>query len=107
MIPMSSVSRLAKLRMRPQYGHLPDDLLKQMLEEALADFLAYTNRRADPGDEADSVIIDLAAIKLNGLGLEGFKRGKDGEVEREYDMADTRIYLRMDRWRVAMWPRSS
>mgnify|MGYP004515910711 FL=1 len=104
---MASIDRLPKLRMRPQYAHMPDDLLLQMLDEALGDFFAYTNRRSDPGEAVDSLIIDIAASKLNFLGLEGFKRGKDGEMEREAENLQELFLRRMDSWRVAMWPRSS
>ena len=103
---MSTVSRLQCLRMRPQYDHMEDDLLLRMLDEALGDFLAYTNRREDPGDAADSLIIDMAAAKLNALGIEGQKRAKDGEVEREYENLQEMQLRKLDSWRVVMWPRS-
>lgn len=103
---MSTVSRLQYLRMRPQYDHMEDDLLMRMLDEALGDFLAYTNRREDPGDAADSLIIDMAAVKLNSLGIEGVKKGKDGELEREYKDINEMQLRKLDSWRVAMWPRS-
>lgn len=106
MISMGSVERLAKLRIRPQYAHMDDDLLRQMLDEALGDFLAYTNRREDPGSAADSIIVDMAAAKLNSLGIEGQKRAKDGEVEREYENLQEMQLRKLDSWRVAMWPRS-
>lgn len=104
---MTTATRLAKLRLRPQYGHLSDDLLAQMLDEALGDFYAYTNRRADPGDAIDSIIIDMACTKLNALGIEGIKKAKDGEVEREYENLQEMQLRKLDSWRVAMWPRSS
>lgn len=104
---MTTATRLAKLRMRPQYEHLSDDVLTAMLEEALGDFFAYTNRRADPGDAVDSIIIDMAAAKLNALGIEGIKKAKDGEVEREYENLQEMQLRKLDSWRIAMWPRSS
>lgn len=103
---MSTTSRLKNLQLRPQYGHMDEALLIRMLDEALGDFLAYTNRREDPGDAVDSLIIDMAAAKLNALGIEGQKRAKDGEVEREYENLQEMQLRKLDSWRVVMWPRS-
>lgn len=102
---MTDLRRLEKLRHRPQYSHLDDDLLAQMLDEALGDFFAYTNRRSDPGEAVDSIIIDMACAKLNALGIEGIKKAKDGEVEREYENLQEMQLRKLDSWRVAMWPR--
>ncbi len=104
---MTTETRLAKLKLRPQYSHLSDDLMTAMLEEALGDFYAYTNRRADPGDAVDSIIIDMACAKLNALGIEGQKRAKDGEVEREYENLQEMQLRKLDSWRVVNWPRSA
>lgn len=104
---MTTETRLAKLKLRPQYNHLTDDLMTAMLEEALGDFFAYTNRRSDPGDAVDSIIIDMAAAKLNALGIEGQKRAKDGEVEREYENLQEMQLRKLDSWRVVNWPRSA
>ena len=103
---MSSVERLAKIRMRPQYGHMPDPLVRQMLDEALGDFLAYTNRDEDHGERADSIIIEMACAKLNLMGGEGSRRVKDGEVEREADTIQEMLLRKLDAWRRPMWPRS-
>ncbi len=104
---MTTATRLASLKLRPQYSHLSDDLMTAMLEEALQDFYAYTNRRADPGDAVDSIIIDMACAKLNALGIEGQKRAKDGEVEREYENLQEMQLRKLDSWRVVNWPRSA
>lgn len=104
---MTTETRLAKLKLRPQYSHLSDDLMTAMLEEALGDFYAYTNRRADPGDAVDSIIIDMACAKLNALGIEGIKKAKDGEVEREYENLQEMQLRKLDSWRVVNWPRSA
>lgn len=104
---MTTATRLAKLKLRPQYGHLSDDLLTEMLDEALQDFYAYTNRRTDPGDAVDSIIIDMACVKLNALGIEGVKKAKDGEVEREYENLQEMQLRKLDSWRICMYPRPS
>lgn len=98
--------RLPRLKARPQYGHLSDDLCIQILDEARLDFEAYTNR-PDPGDEADSVIIELASIKLNMLGGEGSSAASEGDVSRTWDAIPESLKLRMDRWRRPLWPRRS
>lgn len=98
--------RLPKLKLRPQYSHLSDDLCLQILDEARADFEAYTNR-PDPGEEADSVIIELACIKLNMLGAEGSSSASEGDVSRAWDAIPESLKLRMDRWRRPLWPRRS
>ena len=103
---MTTETRLTALKLRPQYSHLSDELMTQILEEALQDFFAYTNRRSDPGDAVDSIIIDMAAAKLNALGIEGIKKAKDGEVEREYENLQEMQLRKLDSWRIAMWPRS-
>ena len=48
----------------------------------------------------------MAAAKLNALGIEGQKRAKDGEVEREYENLQEMQLRKLDSWRVVMWPRS-
>ncbi len=98
------MDRLAQLRSRPQYGFLPDDTLEHILEEALQDFLVYTNRTEDPGDRADSVIIDIAAIKLNMLGAEGTAMVKEGETTRQWDALPETLRLKMDSFRRPMFP---
>lgn len=103
---MTQETRYERLRLRPQYDHIPDELVKECLDEALGDFYAYTNRRNDPGDAVDSIIIELACARLNTLGIEGVKRAKDGEVEREFEQIQEMLLRKLDSWRIAMWPRS-
>lgn len=98
--------RLPMLRTRPQYGHLSDELCLQILREAALDFEAYTNR-SDPGAEADSVILELACIKLNMLGAEGTTSASEGDISRAWDTIPESLKLRMDRWRRPLWPRRS
>ena len=98
------MDRLASLRVRPQYSYLEDAVLEEILAEAVQDFLIYTNRKEDPGDEVDSIIVDMAAIKLNMLGAEGTSMVKEGEVTRQWDSLPETLRLRMDRYRKAIWP---
>lgn len=100
--------RLMALRFRPHYDHIPDALIGQCLDGALGDFLSYTNRREDPGQGADSIIIELACAKLNLMGVEGSKKAKDGEIEREVEKGVHEMTMRkLDAWRRPMWPRGS
>ncbi len=98
------MDRLAQLRARPQYDFLKDEVLEQALAEALQDFLNYTNRKADPGDRADSAIIDIAAIKLNMLGAEGTSMVKEGETTRQWDVLPETLRLKLDSFRRPMFP---
>lgn len=102
---MGDAERFERLRSRPQYAHLSDEVLRQCLDDALGDFFAYTNRRNDPGDGADSIITELACAKVNSLGIEGVKKAKDGEVEREFETIQEMTLRKLDSWRIAMWPR--
>ncbi|MBE6524482.1 MAG: hypothetical protein E7Z65_06395 [Thermoplasmata archaeon] len=98
------MDRFAQLRNRPQYEFLKDDVLETMLAEALQDFLLYTNRKEDPGERADSVIIDMAAIKLNMLGAEGSSMVKEGEVTRQWDSLPESLRMKLDAFRRPMFP---
>ena len=98
------MDRLASLRKRPQYAYLSDDVVEQILDEAVQDFLIYTNRKEDLGDVVDSIIIDIAAIKLNMLGAEGTSMVKEGETTRQWDSLPETLRLRMDRYRRAYFP---
>lgn len=98
------MDRLASLCLRPQYAHLSDELKQQVLEDAVRDFEAYTNR-ADPGAEADSVIVELACIRLNMMGAEGTSSATEGGVSRAWDALPENLRTRMDAWRRPMWPR--
>lgn len=103
---MASGARLVKLRMRPQYAHMHDDTLEMAIDTAVGTFESYTNR-ADPGTEADSVIIELACIVLNRLGGEGSSSATEGGVSRSWDSLPESIRILMDRWRRPFLPRRS
>ena len=95
------MSRLPSIRARPQYQHLDDSICMTMLDEASLDFEAYTNR-PDPGRQADSVIVEIACIKLNMLGAEGSSSASEGDVSRSWDALPESLRVRMDRWRRPM-----
>lgn len=98
------MDRLAQLRARPQYVQLSDDLLETKLEEALQDFLVYTNRTKDPGEEVDSLIIEMAAIKLNMLGAEGSSSMSEQGMSRTWDSLPISLRALLDNKRKAVWP---
>ena len=98
------MERLTRLRLRPQYSHLTDELLLAELEEAADVFEEYTNR-PDPGEEADSVIVEIACIRLNMLGAEGSSSASEGDISRAWDALPETLRMRMDRWRRPLWPR--
>lgn len=93
-----SDNRLRRITDRPQYAHLDEYLIQSVLEEAVLDFEAYTNRE-DPGARADSCIIELACIKLNMMGAEGSSGASEGDVSRTWDAIPESLKLRMDGFR--------
>lgn len=99
-------SRLPLLRSRPQYAHLSDDICMAVLDEASLDFEAYTNH-ADPGRAADSVVVELACIKLNMLGAEGSSSASEEGISRSWDVLPESLRIRMDRWRRPVFGRST
>ena len=103
---MASGARLALIRMRPQYMHLSDDSLCSAIDAAVGVFESYTNR-ADPGTEADIVIIEVACTILNRLGAEGSTSASEGGVSRTWDLLPETTRILMDRWRKPFLPRRS
>lgn len=94
------------MRVRPHYAHLTDELVLQVLEESSQAFEDYCNR-PDPGTAADSVIVEMACIRLNMLGAEGSSSASEGGVSRTWDTMPETLRARLDAFRRPMWPRSS
>lgn len=76
--------RLARLKLRPTLADKSDDFLVMSLEDSLAFFLDYTHRLNDPGQRVDSLICELAVLRINAEGVENVKHAVEGEVEREW-----------------------
>lgn len=103
---MAPGARLSLIRMRPQYAHLSDDAVMSAIDTAVGILESYTNR-ADPGKEADAVIIEIACTVLNRLGAEGSTSASEGGVSRTWDLLPESTRILMDRWRRPFLPRRS
>lgn len=64
---------------------LSDDYLTELLTEASDTAVAYTHQPEDLDEVWDSVIVEMAVIEVNRLGIEGTTTAKEGEMMRGYD----------------------
>lgn len=95
--------RVERLRRRPTLKDKPQELLEVCLDDALAFFFEYTHRITDPGERVDSLICELAILKINAEGVENVKVAKEGEVEREwYETIPPMLLNRLKSYRL-MW----
>lgn len=93
--------RLARLRLRPTLAEKSDDFLVMCLEDSLAFFIDYTHRINDPGQRVDSLICELAVLRINAEGVENVRVAKEGEVEREwYEAIPPMILPRLNAYRL-------
>lgn len=93
--------RFIQINRRPTMRDREPDFIRMSIEDATAYFLEYTNRREDPGQDADSVIISLATLTINQEGWENMKKAKDGEYEREMETTiPPMLKARLDTWRL-------
>ena len=100
-MPENTERRFAQMMRRPTMHDREPDFIRLSLEDATAYFLEYTNRREDPGAEADSVICAIAALYINMEGWENMKKAKDGEYEREMEATiPPMLKARLDTWRL-------
>lgn len=96
-------ARLTAIKVRPSYSHLPDELLTQLIREAVGDFEAYT-MRPDPGDAVDGLIVEMACRKANMLGTEGAGTAKEADIMRSWDYLSDDLRIRLDRYRKVFCP---
>lgn len=93
--------RLARLKLRPTLKEKTDDFLIMSLEDSLAFFLDYTHRMNDPGQRVDSLICELAVLRINAEGVENVKHAVEGEVEREwYETIPPMLLPRLNAYRL-------
>lgn len=96
-----TVRRLTIIRRKPTLSNKSDDFLTLCLEESQAQFLDYTNRDEDPGEDVDFLIVELATYKANAEGVENVKKAKDGDIEREFfDAIPPMLKNRLNNWRL-------
>ena len=76
--------RLARLKRRPTLAGKDDDYLLLCIEDAGDFFREYTHLSADPGEEVDNIVCDLALFAINQEGVENVQSASEGEVSRSY-----------------------
>lgn len=94
---MARADVLAAVALRPTYAALPQGLLESAVEEAESAFRDYAGREAP--QEALSVLVDLACIRLSMLGAEGSSSASEGGISRTWDALPQNLRDRMDRYR--------
>lgn len=101
MTEQDTARRLARLKLRPTLADKGDDFLVMSLEDSLAFFLDYTHRIDDPGQRVDSLICELAVLRINAEGVENVKVAREGEVEREwYETIPPMLLPRLNAYRL-------
>ena len=101
MTEQDTARRLARLKLRPTLAGKGDDFLVMSLEDSLAFFLDYTHRIDDPGQRVDSLICELAVLRINAEGVENVKVAREGEVEREwYETIPPMLLPRLNAYRL-------
>lgn len=101
MTEQDTTRRLARLKLRSTLAEKSDDFLVMSLEDSLAFFLDYTHRIDDPGQRVDSLICELAVLRINAEGVENVKVAKEGEVEREwYETIPPMLLPRLNAYRL-------
>lgn len=101
MTEQDTARRLARLKLRPTLASKSDDFLVMSLEDSLAFFLDYTHRIDDPGQRVDSLICELAVLRINAEGVENVKVAREGEVEREwYETIPPMLLPRLNAYRL-------
>ena len=101
MTEQDTARRLARLKLRPTLSEKTDEFLVMSLEDSLAFFLDYTHRMNDPGQRVDSLICELAVLRINAEGVENVKHAVEGEVEREwYETIPPMLLPRLNAYRL-------
>ncbi len=77
-----------------------DELFIDLLCEAENYVLGYTGRSELP-DTLNGVVVELAAISYNRLGIEGENEHSEGDVRMSIDSLPERLKLLLDRYRLA------
>lgn len=80
----NTARRLARLKIRPTMADKTDEFLVEMLTESLESALDYTHRTKDLGQEWDGIIIEMAVVRANQLGIEGASDVTEGAVHVKY-----------------------
>lgn len=83
--------RIGIIRRLPIFQNISDDAIAVYLDDALSVFLEYTHRSVDPGEPIDFLVCDLAKWLASRQGVEGVKKAKDGEFEREWELTASGI----------------
>ena len=76
--------RLMRLKRRPTLADRSDDFLMLAVEDSVDFFREYTHTQADPGEEIDGLICDLAVYRIEQEGVENVQSASEGEVSRSY-----------------------
>ena len=81
-------------------GENDEELVTQLLEDAEAWALAYTNRTVLP-PVLEKIVRDLAVISLNRMGTEGESSRSEGGESYSFDSAPAQVYDILNRYRLA------
>ncbi|MBQ4090409.1 MAG: phage head-tail connector protein [Clostridia bacterium] len=92
---------LERLRRRlPDAEAVDDDLLLDLLDEAMRFVCAYTLRKRIP-EALEGVCVELAAIFFNRMGMEGETSHNEGGVSRTVQALPEDIAASLRPWRLA------
>ena len=80
-------------------GNEQDALLDDLLEDAMDFVLGYTGRKTLPAGLM-GVVVEIAAIDYNRLGLEGAASHAEGGVSDTIDLLPSRMRAQLDMYRV-------
>jgi hypothetical protein len=90
--------RYSIIATRPHYAHLSEELLRQTLRDASSVFTEYVHC-PDPGAVADTLIVDIASIRLNMMGAEGSTSASEGDISRSWEELPPAIRTRLNSYR--------
>lgn len=95
---MADESAIAKVKRITE--ETDDDLIGQLLDDAEAFVLGYTNRTFIPAG-LERTVRDLAVIALNRIGTEGESGRSEAGESYSFENAPRHIYDLLDRFRLA------